>query len=319
MALRACGVPYLVSKWDSRAMRILFRRHAPAHDVVYFDHLGTTAYLDEVESQRIVIEEHNIEHQILARFADHAGPLLGKLARLEARSTLAYEARVLGAAHSVITITERDKRACAELTQNPAHVVPMCVELRAGAEPSQVAATSVDVGYIGSLRWHPNKLGLSWFCTEVWPRVRERHPTASFEIAGSGMNQSPAAWRQAGVTFSGFVASAHELYARARVIVAPVLGGSGLSVKVLDALAAGAAVVTTRDGAAGLAANDALLVTDDPSDFAAHIVRLLEDERLRSTLANAGARFISQHHSAERSAAALQSALASALPRAPLR
>jgi glycosyltransferase involved in cell wall biosynthesis len=84
--------------------------------------------------------------------------------------------------------------------------------------------------------------------------------------------------------------------ARAKLAVVPLLSGSGTRFKILEAWAAGRAVVSTTLGAEGLDARDGehLVIADDAETFATAIARLLQDDALRARLGSAGAGALSR-------------------------
>jgi glycosyltransferase involved in cell wall biosynthesis len=92
----------------------------------------------------------------------------------------------------------------------------------------------------------------------------------------------------------GFVDDVRELLRNKAVLISPILSGSGVRVKLLEAFASGIAVVSTRLGAEGLAhvSGECCELADTPSDFAAAVVRLLADSRYASALATRARAFV---------------------------
>ena len=105
-----------------------------------------------------------------------------------------------------------------------------------------------------------------------------------FDIVGKGPDQrlqdAAAIWD--GISLKGFVPDLQEIYNEARVSVAPLLLGSGMKVKVLDAMARGMPTVTTSVGAEGIDIEPVthMLVADEPTEMATNIERLLSDPEL---------------------------------------
>lgn len=172
--------------------------------------------------------------------------------------------------------------------------------------------------YAGSLSWHPNVLGLDWFCQEVWPRLRALVPEARLTIAGPGLAAGadgklavPPAWSGPGIEVVGYVPELESLYARSLASIAPIVGGSGVRIKLLESFRAGMPTVTTHAGAAGLplGAGREALIEDDPERFAAAAASLLRDGELRERLRQGGYQFLDEHHSRGRASAALRRAL----------
>lgn len=148
--------------------------------------------------------------------------------------------------------------------------------------------------FVGNGTMH-NVDGLSWFLAEIWPTVRRRTPDAVLRVAGAvGSQMSTDA---PGVELVGIVGDLDAEYDRAAVVIVPLRAGSGLKVKLAEALAHGRAVVTTSVGAQGLSAIRPLpyIRADDPGPFADAVVRLLEDLPFRrqteAAAGAAGARF----------------------------
>ncbi|MGH7337030.1 MAG: glycosyltransferase family 4 protein, partial [Myxococcota bacterium] len=168
------------------------------------------------------------------------------------------------------------------------------------------------VGFLGTLQRSANAFGLRRFVQEVWPLVLERAPEAELVVAGVGAPPDLVAELAAAprVRYLGEVDDIEAFYAAASVFVAPILIGGGIIVKVLDALTAGAPVVTTTFGNEGIRAVPGrdLLVADDFGEMAAGITGLLRDPSRRGALGRAGAEFARRSFSTERFVATLEAA-----------
>jgi glycosyltransferase involved in cell wall biosynthesis len=310
VALRALrGVPYLAGKWDSRALRKVLRRELldTAVDVVYVDHLGMARYLPDIEAERpscrIVLDQHNVESEFFKQFAEKKVGPKRLVAKAEYQASVKFEREALRAAHAVVAISGEDAKHFDALAGVRAHVVPMVLPFDRKERPRPATP---NLCYVGNLRWHPNVAGLDWFCRDVWPKIRARVPGATFEIAGvglkpdaSGMLPVPDAWNVPGVTTIGFMEDLEPLYERSLAMLAPVFGGSGVRVKMLEGFRAGMPVVTTPDGAFGLPLVDGkeALVAGDPEGFAERVERLVDDEGVRQKVREGGYDYLEEHHS----------------------
>ncbi len=312
VVLRALfGVPYLAGKWDSRALRRTLRRELTTSpvDVVYFDHLGMARYLAEARAERpacrVVLDQHNVESDFFKQFSDRQKGPKKLVAQAEHRASVRFEKEALQAADAVVAISGEDARHFDALAGIHAHVVPMVLPFERKERPRPPGGT-LNFCYVGNLRWHPNVAGLDWFCREVWPKIRARVPDATFEIAGVGLKPDatgvlpvPEAWKVPGVTTVGFLEDLEPLYARSLAMLAPVFGGSGVRVKMLEGFRAGMPVVTTPDGAFGLPLTDGkeALVAGDPEGFAERVAKLVDDEALRQRVREGGYGYLEEHHS----------------------
>jgi glycosyltransferase involved in cell wall biosynthesis len=301
-------VPYIAGKWESPTVRraLSAELRAGRFDAVWLGALGTARYLPLIRKlaprARVVLDGHNVESDIWREFTRRQRGVKRVLAENEWRATRRFERDVLRAVDAVGAISDDDARGYRELAGVQAHHVPQVVSF---VRRPAAASPGPKVCFVGTLSWHPNLLGLDWFCREVWPLVRGRLSDATFEIAGSGLPISsdgvavvPSAWRADGVTTLGFVPDLTPLYERSAVTVAPILEGSGVRMKLLEAFQNGVPVITTPEGARGLAIENGreAFVERDPARFAARVIEVATSARLQEQLRAAGYDYLQRHH-----------------------
>jgi glycosyltransferase involved in cell wall biosynthesis len=295
-------VPYIAGKWESPTVRraLSAELRAGGFDAVWLGALGTARYLPLIRSlaphARVILDGHNVESDIWREFARRQRGVKRALAAREWRATRRFERDVLRAVDAVGAISDDDARGYRDLAGIEARHVPQVVSF---VRRPPAPAPGPRVCFVGTLSWHPNVLGLDWFCTEVWPLVRRQRPDATFEIAGSGgPTVSPDSWRAEGVTTLGFVPDLSPLYERSAVMVAPILEGSGVRMKLLEAFQNGVPVITTPEGARGLAIENGreAFVEGDPARFAARVIDVATTPRLQDQLRAAGYDYLERHH-----------------------
>jgi len=121
----------------------------------------------------------------------------------------------------------------------------------------------------------------------VMPQILAREPNAKLMVAGSDPPPEHAYADFSGaLKMLGFVEDVREPLSRYAVFVCPILSGSGVRVKLLEAFAAGIPVVSTRVGAEGLARNDGEFcrLADDPTEFADRVISLFQDSQAASEM-----------------------------------
>ena len=171
--------------------------------------------------------------------------------------------------------------------------------------------------YVGLLAWEANVQGLLWFLKEVWPKLRQAEPDLAFDIVGK--NPDPRLLELTssltGVRLLGFVEDLDTVYRTARVSVAPLLFGSGMKVKVLDAMARGLPIVTTPVGAEGLdyRNHEHLAVAETADGMASAILHLLHDEQRWDLQQRASRRLIRERYTWRRLFDAMHTAIDSAI------
>jgi glycosyltransferase involved in cell wall biosynthesis len=262
---------------------------------------------------------------LLDRTLHHSASVRQRLiAALELRRTRAYEGRVLRRVDRVAVTAPEDAAALRSLAP-PAQVdvIPNGVDLehfRPLAAPPEPAT----LVFSGKMSYHANATAVLWFVRHVLPAVRARHAGVRLRIAGS---DPPPAIRALGrdpaITVTGHLPDLRTAFAGATAAVCPVTVKVGIQNKILEAMAMGLPVVTTRQGHSGLGAvaGRDLLVAADAAAFAAGVCRLIEDRTLRAALGRAGREYVETHHrwdvAADRLEALYRSAVAGRPDRSP--
>ena len=307
----AHGVPYVAAKWESPGVRRALGAELSdgRFDVIWLGALGTSRYLPLMRrlapDARVILDGHNVESDIWREFALRQRGVRRVLVEAEWRATRTYERAVLRAVDAVSAISEEDARGYRELAGVDALHVPQVVPF---VRRPATSAPGPRVCFVGTLSWHPNVMGLDWFCREVWPLVRDRLADATLEIAGSGLTTDaygapvvPTAWRADGISTLGFVPDLSGLYERSAVMVAPILGGSGVRMKLLEAFQNGVPVITTPEGARGLAIDSGreAFIEAEPAAFAARVIEVVGAGGLQQRLRDAGYDYLERHHGLE--------------------
>lgn len=289
------GLPVTIARYHLPALgdAVAEEIESFAPDVVHLEQLHLSWLLRRLAHRRpVVLRQQNVESLVLSRLAEvRRGPLTWMLRR-EARRMAALEADACTRADVVAAISERDAAALKALAPRAR------VEVLPAAWPAGTPAQRVRlVGEppflcLGSFDWLPNRDGTEWFLDRVWPRLRKLIPTAVVHLAGPGSERLSARHGEDGVVRHGRVPVAAELYDPRCIALIPLRAGSGVRLRLLEAWAAGAPVVTTPIGGEGLldGDGDAALIASTCEDFAAAAARLAADTALRERLIEGGRR-----------------------------
>jgi glycosyltransferase involved in cell wall biosynthesis len=317
------GIPYMAAKWDSPAVRRALQEELARQefDVVWLNGLGMAHYLEVVRQlqprARVVLDQQNVEHDRFVQFARRQRGLRRIVAEAEGRAALRYEREVLRSVDAVGAISPDDARAFDQMAGVPSVVVPQVAPIGPRRESD---AGARQLCWIGGLAWEPNVRGIEWLVREVWPRVRQRLPDVALDVVGAGLPVEPSgapivppSWRIPGVKTIGFVQDLGPVYERSVAMVAPILGGTGIRIKLIEAFRHGLPVVTTPDGAAGLPirAGQEAFIESDADAFAARVVELVTSSETRARLRDAGYRFLESHNRLPDAQAAIAALLGS--------
>jgi sugar transferase (PEP-CTERM/EpsH1 system associated) len=221
------------------------------------------------------------------QYADRSRIPLKWIYAIEERRFLAYERRIARAFSHALVHTDLERRDFERLIPGvPVTLVGNGVDLdyfRPGGEAKQPAS----IVFTGVMDYRPNIDAVLWFCHEILPVIQAEIPEANFTICGS---RPPPAVRslakRKGVTVTGWVADTRPYLDRAEVFVGPLRMARGVQNKVLEALAMGLPCVTSIAAWSGtvIPGGEGILATDDPGEFARHVVRLLRDATRRAEM-----------------------------------
>jgi hypothetical protein len=133
--------------------------------------------------------------------------------------------------------------------------------------------------YTGSPTYRPNAEAIAYFIREILPLIEASVPDVSLVVTGSCPPVLPDELRHRRVQFVGLLDHLQTAYRQSRLMVVPLLSGTGTRIKILEAQAAGMPVVSTTKGAEGLdvVSGEHLVIADDPRGFADAVVRLLQE------------------------------------------
>ncbi len=144
-----------------------------------------------------------------------------------------------------------------------------------------------------------NVMGMDWFYRDIWPLVRRSAPSARLLVCGNVARALPAP--PEGVRHLGVVPDLAPLYRTAGVVISPLPIGSGLKIKLIEALAQGKAMVVTPVTLQGVETDvsPAVRVCEDPAAFAEAVVAFLADPRSRESAGEAALRVVRERFSKE--------------------
>lgn len=185
------------------------------------------------------------------------------------RYLLANSSRV---AQELQRLAPRAEVTVAPLSLNPEHY-----------EPATLDGPPV-VGVIGTATWVSTAHATRRLVESIWPQIRRESPGATLRIAGRGMTDLVGPSSGRGVDVVGEVESASAFLRGLSVLLYPIERGSGMKVKVLEAIASGVPVVTTPVGAEGFDGADGIVVEPSDEGLVRATADLLRDEGARREL-----------------------------------
>jgi polysaccharide biosynthesis protein PslH len=227
--------------------------------------------------------------------------------RVELMTWRRYERATRDHLQAIVVFAERDVAALAP-TSGSIRItrIPLAIEVPERAlDPEGVAGAVLFVGGFGH---PPNVDAAGWLARAIFPGVRDRVPDATLELVGNEPGEEVLRLAGAGVTVHGSVPDVTPFLDRAAVVVAPIRIGGSMRMKVLEALAAGKALVATPRAAEGIDAvpDVHFLLADSADELRDAIADLLLDPTRRRELGREARAWALDHLGWERSVAAFE-------------
>ncbi|MGD0200388.1 MAG: glycosyltransferase family 4 protein [Bryobacteraceae bacterium] len=284
------GVPPLAHRFSGYGGAIAACLGSRRYRVAFIEHSYCAPYLEQIaaRAEECVLDLHNIESALFERYAATEPWPLSLAFRRFARANRRLERQWLPRFSRVLVASEDDRgRALGLAPQASVAVYPNAIP----EAPRPAVPEENVIVFSGNLEYQPNMSAVRFFAKRIWPALEARHPGLVWRIVGK--NPHGVAKYVAGrprIELIGPVDDAIGALGAARVVVVPLLAGGGTRLKILEAWAAGRAVVSTTVGAEGLPARDGehLLIADTAETFAAAVSRLLDSPAERARLGAAG-------------------------------
>ncbi len=281
------------------------------YDVVYVYYLRSAEVVREVWAARQASDDGR-PPTVLAmqlsqalntrRIKDNAPNLWIKgLYALESRLMARYEARVwrdftrtvlIGPSDVAAITAETEARGWPEIDNY--FLSPHGTDVTRFTPRADVPVEPGMIVFSGVMRTPTNVQAVQWFVRNVWPLVRAQRPDARFVVVGREPTREVLKLdsREAGVVVTGTVDDPASWISKAQVCVNPMQAGGGMQNKLIEYLASGKPTVATSVANEGIdAPSDALVVADEPGDFARAVLDLLGDDERASALAQRARRY----------------------------
>jgi sugar transferase (PEP-CTERM/EpsH1 system associated) len=229
---------------------------------------------------------------------ERENPVLKPLIKEEIRRLEKYENSIVKKADRVLLVSERD---LASLNSQNVSVIPIGIDTD-DFRPDALKKEKGKIIFTGNLHYFPNVDAVRYFILDILPLIMEEIPEAYFEAAG--INPSRKIMTLSGlpgVKIAGYVPDMADFINTGAVYVCPIRCGSGMQIKLLEAMACGAPVVSTSYAAEGIKAVPGVhfLRADSKEEFADKTIQMLKDFELREKIAAQALQLIKEHYTWE--------------------
>ena len=309
-----------VYSWQrGMAVQVSQRVSRKEFDVVHVEHLRGSRYGVTLKSRfptmPVVWDSVDcISHLFQQAASQSRSPLAKVVARFELPRTRKAEGSLICMFDQVLVTSSVDRDALLQLTPkgkaaSQISVLPNGVDLDYFHANLDLQRDSETIVFTGKMSYHANITMARYLVTEIMPRIWRTHPAARLYIVGKDPSpQIKELGKNPLITVTGTVDDIRPFLWRATVAVVPLLYGTGIQNKILEAMAAGTPVVTTCKALPALQVQPGrdLLVSDDPDEFADAARQVMDDRNLQHQLREAGTSYVRTFHSWTRIASQLE-------------
>jgi len=226
-------------------------------DLIFVDHYEMGQYVPDSFGKPVVLHEHNAEFVMWQRLAEfEKNPLKKFLINLEA-SRIKRAEKIYANNASVVFAAPNDIEELAKIGVDKSKLKPtyhLGEDFLLERPDLEFDQTEEALLFVGTLTWEANVDGLLWFLDEIYPHVLKSHPNLRFYIVGKNPDQRLVSKTKKydSIELTGFVEDLEPYFKKARIFVIPLRFGSGIKVKLLNAMYRGIPIVTTPIGTEGL-------------------------------------------------------------------
>ncbi len=253
----------------------------------------------------LVYRAHNVEHEIWERLANNEprGPKRWYL-KIQSKRLKREEEELVQKVDGIIAISTHDEQYFKSGSSNKVHLhlpsIKSVMKVDVHVQPDAIF-------HLGSMEWDANVQGVKWFLDKVWPWIKSECPQLQFHVAGKGIHQHQALFYQSGVCNHGEVHNAQDFMKAHGISVIPLLAGSGIRMKLIEAMSLGIPCVATSIAVQGLPIeiNNQVIVADQPKEFADAVIQLLKDRKGAVNLARRAHDYCLNYHNPTKNISAL--------------
>ncbi len=276
-------------------------------DIIQLESLFMAPYIETIRKHskaKIVLRAHNVEWLIWRRISRQTlNPLKRAYLMIAWRQLRRYEKQVLNSIDALVPISPLDAELFKKMGYDgPLFYFPIGIDTSAFTYKKPEFSDPLFIHFIGSMDWVPNQEGVIWFVKELWPEIISVFPNIFLRIAGRNTPDFIRNLESKNVEIVGEVPDATSFVQSAPLTIVPLLSGGGMRAKIIEAMALGSVVISTRIGAEGIPAihGKHILLADSKEEFL-HALSFIfsQPEKLNEISLNAR-KFVEEHFNAQK-------------------
>lgn len=273
---------YQTDRFYSEEMNNYLLSVAKSYDYVFLESIYLLPYMEALSgAKKIIVRTHNAEHRIWESKSEVSNNPLKKIvfSRLS-KKLRAYELENLNKVDGLIHISNDDHEIFRLLLPNiPQITIPLAIKKEELLTPGNFDLSAINIGFIGSANWQPNFDAIQNLNKVIFPAIFEKHENAQLFIGGyKTENIHP---EHSAVINLGTLKNTRELFDRISLFLAPLTSGSGLKIKIVEAICNGKIVIGSEIAFEGLDFLPNNRIAKTTEDYLQHIDNILTNRQLK--------------------------------------
>ena len=272
-------------------------------DIVQLETLFTAPYIECLKKNttaKIVLRAHNVEHIIWERLAKEENNIFRKnYLKLLSKRLRKYELETLKNIDALVAITSVDETTFRELSfTGPMITVPVSLNFKEYFFDEN-EETEMALFHLGSMDWMPNREAVEWFLKKCWPKIHSILPSLKLYLAGRLFPQEIIDANYPNVICEGKIENSHSYMRKKQIMIVPLLSGSGMRVKIIQGMALGKTIISTRIGAEGIPVENGknIFFADTPEEFIKVISHCIKNPQTCKQSGINGRKFAEENYS----------------------
>ncbi len=297
------GKSYHVERFISHSFRIklIDVLEKQNFDIVQIETLFMSPYIDTIRKNSnasIILRAHNIEHLIWKRVASITkNPLKKIYLKYLAKTLEHYEKGILNEYDGIVPISIKDAEFFKNFSKTPVVTISFGININY-INPVNIEDSEFAIFHIGAMNWIPNEEGIKWFLENVWTSISNEFDNLKLYLAGREMPKWLLSCKQKNVIVVGEVPNAYDFINSKAISIAPLFSGSGIRIKIIESMALGRTVISTKIGAEGINYTDRIniLIANDANSYITAIKGLVSDRKKYISIGKSARELILKDH-----------------------
>jgi len=244
-------------------------------DIVHLESLFTTPYLETIRNHsnaKVVLRSHNLEYMIWERLASETNNPAKKIyLNLLSNQLKNYEIDIISKIDGIAAISKEDEKKYLKLgCKSPLQTIPFGIDTKAYKSiGKKINCDQLSFFHLGAMNWKPNLEAVGWLNKDIWPTISKSFPEYKLHLAGKNMPQWIINNSSNSIINHQEVESAIDFMNEFDIMLVPLLSAGGIRVKIIEGMALGKVIISTRIGAEGIDYKDGfnLIIANTALEF----------------------------------------------------